>query len=49
MCISLNEHCRATIRVNQNVTERDKMIELISSDCKPEKTKYSNVGIDIDK
>ena len=48
MCISLNEHCRATIRVNQNVTERDTMIELISSDCKPEKTKYSNVGIHID-
>lgn len=48
MCISLNEHSRATIRVNQNLIERDKMLELISSDCKPEKTKYSNVGIHID-
>ena len=48
MCISLNEHSRATIRVNQNLIERDKMLELISSDCKPEKTKYSNVGIYID-
>lgn len=48
MCISLNEHSRATIRVNQNLIERDTMLELISSDCKPEKTKYSNVGIHID-
>lgn len=48
MCISLNEHSRATIRVNRNLIERDTMLELISSDCKPEKTKYSNVGIHID-
>ena len=48
MCISLNEHSRATIRVNQNLIERDTMIKLISRDCKPEKTKYSNVGIHID-
>ncbi len=48
MCISLNEHSKSTIRVNQNLIERDIMIELISTDCKPEKTKYSNVGIHID-
>jgi 16S rRNA (cytosine967-C5)-methyltransferase len=47
MCMNLNEHGKGTIRINRNIIERDRIIELINSDCRPEKTTYSNVGIHI--
>ena len=47
MCINLNEHGTATIRINQYSIERDKMMELLKDEHSPVKTNFSNVGVHI--
>lgn len=48
ICSSLNQHAKATIRINHNRIKRDEMIYYLKSKFKPASTEYSNAGINID-